>query len=282
MPNFSHPFSLNGVNRKFFRGLARAFGGAIVFALPILMTLEMWSLGPSIQSERLALLVLLTVPILTGMSHFAGFEETFNWREDLLDAFGALAVGLLVSAVVLAMLGIFSFEMPFAEAVGLVTLQGIASSLGAMLGVSQFGDEQEKAREERRKREADFWGTIFFMSVGTLVLTFAIAPTEEVILIANRLLPWQLFVLTLVSLLIMHGFVHAEQRQKELGRTPDPTWKLFLRFTVPGYAVSLIVTAAVLWGLGRLDGLALEPMVATVVVLGFPAAVGAGAAHLIF
>jgi len=32
-------------NKTFLVGLARAFAGAILFSFPILMTMEMWSLG---------------------------------------------------------------------------------------------------------------------------------------------------------------------------------------------------------------------------------------------
>ena len=94
-------------DRRFWAGLARAFGGAIVFAVPLLMTLEMWSLGPEITAGRLALFLGVTVPILVGMSHFSGFEETFDVKEDLLDAFGALAVGFIVATMVLALFGVF-------------------------------------------------------------------------------------------------------------------------------------------------------------------------------
>jgi uncharacterized membrane protein len=87
----------------------------------------------------------------------------------------------------------------------------------------------------------------------------------------------------LLGLLIVHGFVLAEVKQRDLdasGRLPH--WNLFLRFTVVGYAIALLVSAYVLWTFGRLDGMSVDAIVATLVVLAFPAAIGAGAAHLIF
>ena len=41
------------------RDLTRAVGGALLFALPLLMTMEMWALGFSMERERLILFVLL-------------------------------------------------------------------------------------------------------------------------------------------------------------------------------------------------------------------------------
>lgn len=276
-------FAKTEADRRFWAGIAKALGGALVFALPILMTLEMWALGPEITAARLALFLAFTIPILLGMSHFAGFEETVDWREDLLDAFGALAVGFLVAALVLWFLGVFRANMSWREWGGIVALQAVACSLGAMLALSQFGNTREKENEERRRKASSYAGTIFFMGVGALVLSFAIAPTDEVILLANRVQGWELTIVGLVALVAMHAFVVAEVKRRDLVASENqPHWKLFLRFTVVGYAVALLISAYILWTFGRLDGMSLDSAVGTTVILAFPAAIGAGAAHLIF
>ena len=41
-------------------------GGALIFALPMLMTNEVWELGASMPRMRLALLLVLAMPLLTG------------------------------------------------------------------------------------------------------------------------------------------------------------------------------------------------------------------------
>ena len=85
-------------NRVFLIGLGRAFGGALIFTLPMLMTMEMWWLGFSMQPWKLALLLLATIPLLIGLSHYMGFEETFGFKDDALDSFVALAVGFIAAA----------------------------------------------------------------------------------------------------------------------------------------------------------------------------------------
>ncbi|HEV2129601.1 MAG TPA: DUF2391 family protein, partial [Longimicrobiaceae bacterium] len=80
-------------NRRFAVGLARAFGGALIFSLPMLMTMEMWWLGFYMDRFRLALFMSLIIPLLVGLSYYAGFEETFSLKNDLVDAFVAYAVG---------------------------------------------------------------------------------------------------------------------------------------------------------------------------------------------
>ena len=79
-------------------GLTRAFGGAIIFGLPLLMTMEMWSLGFSMGRGRLLLLVGFTLAVLVGLSYFSGFEKTFSLKEDAMDAFAAFGVGVITWA----------------------------------------------------------------------------------------------------------------------------------------------------------------------------------------
>ena len=78
-------------NGRYLKGLGRAFAGAILFSLPMLMTMELWQLGFAMDRLRLALLLALSVPLLVGVSHRIGFEQSFGWRDDLRDAFLASA-----------------------------------------------------------------------------------------------------------------------------------------------------------------------------------------------
>ena len=68
-------------NKAYAIGLARAFGGAVIFAIPLLMTMEMWSLGFTMGRGRLLLFMTINFAILVGLSYFAGFEKTFSWKE---------------------------------------------------------------------------------------------------------------------------------------------------------------------------------------------------------
>ena len=85
-------------SREFLTELARAFGGAILFALPILMTMEMWWLGTTLESWRVAALLSFAVPLLIVLSYYIGFRESFSFAEDAADAFVALAVGFVAAA----------------------------------------------------------------------------------------------------------------------------------------------------------------------------------------
>ena len=64
----------SGKERRFAIDLLRAFGGAILFSLPMLMTMEMWWLGFYMEPFRLALLMLLNIPLLIGLSYYGGLK----------------------------------------------------------------------------------------------------------------------------------------------------------------------------------------------------------------
>lgn len=259
------------------RNVGRAAGGALIFSLPILMTMEMWELGFAMDRLRLAVLLVVTLPLLVALSRHIGFEETRGWHDDVLDAGLALGVGGLVALLVLGIMNVLSPGMSPDELAGKIALQTVPASIGALLARSQFhaGDDTEMPEET-------YAGELFLMGVGALFLGFNVAPTEEMILISYQMTGLHAVALILVSLAAMHGFVFAVgfAGGSELG--PDtPWWSAFLRFTLPGYLLALVISLFVLWVFGRTDGLSFEMIARTVVVLGFPSAVGAAAARLI-
>src|SRR5918994_586865 len=92
---------LLGVEQGFFKALARAFAGAVLFGLPLLMTMEMWWLGFTVRPERLALFLLVGVPLLWTLAWMSGFREDVGWRDALVDAWIAYLIGIVASSAVL-------------------------------------------------------------------------------------------------------------------------------------------------------------------------------------
>jgi putative integral membrane protein (TIGR02587 family) len=267
-------------SRKFGIGLARAFGGAIIFSLPLLMTMEMWQLGFYMDRMRLALLLTLSIPLLTALSYFSGFEETASVLQDAIDAFVALSVGFVSTALVLAITGILNREMPASEIIGKISLQAVPAAMGAMLAESQFGIREDE--EKPNSKDAGYVGELFFMAAGALFLAFNVACTEEMILIAYKMSEWQALALMLLSIVAMHAFVYAVEFQGQHAFAADaPFWRVFARYTVAGYAIVLAISLYVLWTFGRTDGAAFSQVLMMTTVLGFPAAIGAAAARLI-
>ena len=80
-------------SRDYAIGLARAFGGANIFALPLLMTMEMWWLGFYLDPLRLALFLVVNFAVLVGLSRFGGFEWRYEERRSRVQAGFQDAVG---------------------------------------------------------------------------------------------------------------------------------------------------------------------------------------------
>ena len=273
-------------NRRYAIGIARAFGGAIIFGLPMLMTMEMWFLGFYIDRERLLLFVMLNLLVLVGLSRFGGFERTESTFDDILDAFAAYAVGVIASAAVLSTFGILTTDMPWTEIVGKIVVQSVPASFGAIIARKQLSGGSEERNDEEEEQEAlqqaSYGGELFLMAAGALFLAFNMAPTEEMILIGFKMSPWQGIALVLFSILLLHGFVYgvgfAGQEQPPEGKGFRAR---FLGYTIAGYGVALLVSLYVLWTFGRTDDASFNQIATMTAVLGFPAAVGAAIARLV-
>jgi putative integral membrane protein (TIGR02587 family) len=266
-------------DHAFALGLARAFAGAVIFGLPLLMTMEMWWLGFYMAPSRLALLLVVAIPLLVGLSAISGFERTLDLKEDALDAFVAYAVGFACAAAVLSLLGIIGPGQSLGEIVGKVSLQAVPGSIGALLAQSQLGGEDS---DDERAHDGGYGQELFVMATGALFLAFNIAPTEEVSLIADRMTPWHALALIAASLALMHAFVYAVEFHGQAS-IPEgtPQWSVFLRYTIVGYAIVLLMCTYILWTFGRLDATGAQHALSQALVLGFPGAIGASAARLL-
>lgn len=272
---------VSDADRNFFRGGARAAGGAIIFALPLLMTLEMWEIGAYIQPWRMVALLCATLPLLVFLSAYSGFERTRTILHDVVDAFVAIAIAALSAVATLAMFDVIGDGGSWHAATGRVGLQLVPGSIGALLAQSQLGASTDgKDRKRGVKGRHAYLGELALMAAGALFLGLNVAPTDEVALLSARLSIPYVLVIVLFSLLVMHGFVFAvEFRGHHAGAAP--AWSAFARFSVPGYLVAFAVSAFALWVFGRLDGMSAAEVLIHSAVLAFPSAVGAAAARLI-
>jgi putative integral membrane protein (TIGR02587 family) len=243
------------------------------------MTMETWSLGFAMERFRLVALMLALLPVLVGLAYFSGFEDTTQAVDAVLDAFAAIAVTTLMATLLLMLFGVLSSAADLNEWIGKIALQAVPGSIGALLAQSQLGNQRG---EQRKRRESGDFGEYFFMCAGALFLAANIAPTEEVVVIAHLMSPWQTILLAVLSLALMHIFVYAAGFRGQHERPSDyPLGKLFVRFTLNGYLLALSISWFICWTFGRLDGMSMQECVQAVVVLGLPAAIGAASARLV-
>ncbi len=279
MPQSAHQ-GVADSNRKYAVALGRAFAGALIFCLPLLMTMEMWWLGFALHPERVLMFSIGNFALLFGLSHVAGFEASHNWIDDVLDAFAAYAVAALTAAAILTILGVIEMHMPLREIAGKIALQAVPASFGAMIGAKLLGEGEEIEQEERHWRES-YPGRLFLALAGAMFLSFTVAPTEEMRLIAYQMTPWHALLLVLLSIIALHAVVYLLGFPGQEGRVGGNHGLDLVRHTLPAYGVSVGACLYVLWSLGSLDGASLAFAAISVAVLGFPAAIGAGIARVV-
>lgn len=265
-------------NRDYAIGIARALGGALLFSLPILMTMETWQLGFAMDRVRLALLLLALFPLLIALAYYLGFQDSTSWRDAMLDACAAIAVAVMLAALVLTAFGVLDSQLGLRDVTGKLALQSVTGSIGALLAQAQFGYDEDV---ERKRRESGTLGEYFFMAAGALFLCASVAPTEEVVLIAHLMTTWHTLALLLLSLAVMHAFVYAVQFRGQHQRVSESIGGEFVRFTAVGYLIALSISLFICWAFGRLDGVGAAEALQIGIVLAFPAAVGAAAARLV-
>jgi putative integral membrane protein (TIGR02587 family) len=270
--------------RQFLIGLARGTAGALLFALPMLMTMEMWFLGLYVNSWRLLLLCILNLPLLLLLARRIGFENINSWSQALRDAITAYGLGIAVSAGVLLLFGILNDQLTASNIVAKVALQSVPASIGALLGRSQLGQHSDAGDEEEGEYsgETGYLHELFMMVVGALFLNLNVAPTEEMILIAYKVTPYHVLALCLLSIAIMHGFVYALHfKGSHQLHEGQQWWQSFIRFTLPGYVIAIAISIYTLWTFERLDHTSLSQIMNAAVILGVPASIGAASARLI-
>ena len=266
-------------NRQYAIALGRAFAGALVFCLPLLMTMEMWWLGFYLEPWRIIQFTIANIVLLYGLSHVAGFEESHNWVDDLLDSFAAYFVAAVTAAAVLFLIGAVRPAMTMGEIAGMIAVQTVPASFGAMIGAKLMGEGERIEKQEHWRRT--YPGQLFLMLSGALFLSFTVAPTEEMILISFQMTSWHAVVLILLSILGLHAILYLVGFYGQTERVERGHGFGLLRHTLPGYAIAVLASLYILWSFGRLDGLSVDAAAMTVAVLAVPASIGAAIARIV-
>ncbi len=272
----SHVATTNG---EYALALARAFAGALLFCISLLMTMEMWWFGFTLEPWRLLQLSVANMFILYGLSKVSGFEESQAWLDDVLDAFAAYFVAVVTSAVMLWLVGAIGPAMTVAEIAGMIAIQAIPASFGAMIGAKLLGEGEEIEQAERWRDT--YPGQLFLFLAGALFLSHTVAPTEEIVLIVFQMDPLQSLLMIALSVVLLHAILYVVRFHGQERRFNAGHGRSCLTQTLPGYAVAVIVSVYILWSFGRLDGLGSGNAAAAIAVLAFPAAIGAGIARIV-
>lgn len=267
--------------------LVRAASGGMLFGVPLLYTMEVWWVGSRSGPGRMLLVLgALALPML-ALNTAAGFRSgpDSRFRDALADTVEGLAIGIVVTFVVLVLLREIDGSTPVTVGLGKVLYESVPFCLG--IGVARHflhgdragsGDDDDDGSDDRRLNPtvADLGAT----TVGAIFIALSIAPTDEVPMIASAMSPvWVLALLvaslvTSYAIVFVAGFSGQDSRRSHAGVAQRPVGE-----TILCYLVALVVAAALL-ALFRHGGAPWDDFLLRVVVLGLPAAVGGAAGRL--
>jgi len=277
---FSHQRSIHESLKEYGRGIA----GGLLFSLPLLYTLEIWDVGLILHPARLLLYVLTTFLLLVVYNRYAGLRSDSSFGEVLIDSVEEMGIGLLGALGVMVLLGRVGSDLTMNEALGRVVMEGMTMAIGVSVGTAQLGisdNEQSGGMDGENRKGSDYLGQTAIALCGAILFAANIAPTGEVQELASDLSPDALIVLAIVSLLIGAGVLFfAEFRGSARYAARNDKLRMG-REIVTTYAAALIAAGLMLYFFGKHTGDTFHHFVAEVIVVGFPAMLGASAGRLL-
>jgi putative integral membrane protein (TIGR02587 family) len=269
----------------------RGVAGGLMFSLPLLYTMEVWWASFVLYPTRLMFYVAVTFAILLAYNRFAGMRRDATWWECAFDSIEEMGIGVALSALILWLLGRIEFGQNTSEIVSKIVIEAMTVAIGVSVGTAQLGggpgqddvgmSGQDEADDNPDDDPGDFLSQLALACCGGVLFASNIAPTEEISVIAQEISALKLLLLSLFSLLL-GGYVlfFAEFRGAGRYSSADNTLKL-VRGVVSTYAVALLSATGPLYFFGRFDGQPMHICLAQIVVLGFPASLGASAGRLL-
>lgn len=293
--------AFNGANSQWHDELddiLRAVSGAFLFGIPLLYTMEVWWIGNEVDAMHMTLSLVTTFFLLILLDYGAGFrkKKNYEWTISILDSLVALAIAIVSAALCLKIIGFLRPDLGMENMLGRITMEAIPFGIG--VGISDHLVEGQKtqgeAADQQQLREKDeeektamgkLHGTLVDMgatALGSVIVAFAIAPAEEIFLIASRQSSLNILIIMAASLIVSYiivfeaSFVSESKRMQQRGIFQHPIFE-----TVNSYLVSLAVSLFMLWLFKTLDpGRSYQEWLNYVIVLGFPASIGGAAGRL--
>jgi putative integral membrane protein (TIGR02587 family) len=268
--------------------------GGFLFGIPLLYTVEVWSIGSATESWWLLAVSGVTLVGVWLLTQVEGFRKTLALHplEAVLESIEAVGIGLVCAAVALVLLRRITPATPLAETLGKLVFEGLPFSLGvalarSTLSVNRLRDRRKIVLTRRlssptaaniRDALIDLDATL----IGSVLIAFSIAPTEEVPLIASSLSPLWLLLIMGASLLLSYTIVFAsgftdrtERLQRGLLLSP-------VTETLVAYLLALMASVTMLMLFQQLHpGDPWPEWLSDTLVLGLPASVGGAAGRIL-
>lgn len=272
------------------RALIRGVAAGSIIGIPLLYTMEMWWHGTTISEVHILMLMAAALGANFLFCLFSGFRDELSVREALSGSVTAVALGMGVSLAVLLLIGAVRFPMAWVDILGKVVIEAVPVSVGVSFANSQLNGKSREGdaadapppptdphRLQLRQDLSQAAATL----IGAIVFSFNIAPTEEVVMIATRVPPWQHLLILAASLGLCYLILFASGFQSQRVYVTT-VFQHPLAETVMAVAIALLVSAGLLLLVGAPQATgSVSLAIYCTVALGLPAAVGGAAGRLV-
>ncbi|MEO7118611.1 MAG: DUF2391 family protein [Candidatus Limnocylindrales bacterium] len=259
----------------------RAAVGGLLVGLPLLWTMEMWEHGATAPPLKLLLLFALAFVVIIGFNAVSGFRRERDWVELVVDTTQGMGVSIVLAAAMLFVLGRLEVELGLPTLIGRIALLSIPIAFGTALASTVLSEPEEGGSSE----PVGSIGRLFVAAGGSLYFALNVAPTDEVRVLGSEADVPLLLVAMVASLAISLAIVFIVEfpgsragatKPKDPGPLDHPVGE-----TIAAYAISLLVSLALLVSFGLSDGLGPRALVGYVVMLGTLASFGSAAGRLL-
>lgn len=264
--------------------ILRACAGALLGALPLLYTMEMWWYARIVSEPILLGMMAVAGGVVVLSILFGGFRRgrVSHLGIDTLIAFG---IGIAASAVTLVVVGrIQPGVVPLSAAARMVALEAIPCAIGAALAMTQFrprdGDTKnidrriDRLSQDRQKVLATLVGAVFF--------AFNVAPTDELRMMTIEAEPVHFPLIVLFSLAVSYIIVfEADFAERPKGYTTGALGQPMTE-TMVTYLLSLGISYAFLVGFGHVSPETPIPaQIGATVMMGYVTTIGGSAGRVL-
>lgn len=278
--------------QEYLRGIA----GGLLFSLPLLYTMEVWWSGFIAHPLRLLIYILATFTLLLGYNRYGGLRCDASPTEVAIDSIEEMGLGIVIAAFVLWLLGQITFEMTVGEIVGKIIIEAMTVAIGVSVGTAQLGGSEDNQEDDTGMDDAsqssgvvpflteddgDFGGQMTIALCGAVLFAANVAPTEEIIMIANETASAKILGIALLSIFIGTLILFYIDFNGSQRFSKSRSIKNVVFAAVVTYAIALFASASILWFFGRFDGIAPTICLAETIVLGLGATLGASAGRLL-
>lgn len=263
--------------------ILRAFAGALLGALPLLYTMEMWTLGRTMSPDLLLLLLAVTVVLVALGLLYGGFRRgpVSYLAVDVLIVFG---VAIVTAALTLLIVGqVHPGRLASSVAVRIIGIETIPCAIGASLAITQLRPRHGREIVDRHIHALpQDLQKVLATIVGAVFFAFNIAPTDEVrkmtIEADARLFP--LIVLFSIGasylFVFLADFAERPPHYHE-GWLGNPWAETFT-----SYLISLALSFGFLYAFGHVDSSTpMSAKVAMTVMLGYVTTIGGAAGRVL-